>query len=466
MLLPQSIGSFEKSVFLFLLVYLVGLSFLTPPFQVADENAHFYRAVQLSQFEIFPSRYENTVGGNIPGSLIESADRLQSGIPFNPQSKFSLSLLHAELQRKVDEKDTKFIGFPNTALYSPIPYLFTGSALWLLKKFSLPPPLYLYLARVTNSLFAVTLVFIGLMIFPSLTFPVVLLSFIPMFSFQMASTSADSVMFGLAVVYCCSLARAFTDSKSFAGSDLSYFIVSTISFALLVLCKQAYVPLGLPLAVLLFKNFKDKKLLLLKLAVALFVALPVFYWNYRIQSFFTPTRLDVPIDPGSQLRFIISSPKLFIELFLGSVWSSRGVLWQQMIGVLGWLDTWLNPKINDFLGFLLLASVFMVPRPFPRVGRTTRLLILNGIILSALLVVVLIYMSWNPPGYLENIDGLQGRYFLPLLPFAFLIGLFQPSFLLPKSFQWGTRFSKLYVLCFVCLSLWTTVSGLLKRYYI
>lgn len=464
--IASATSRFERGIFVFLLVYLIFLCFLTPPFQVADENAHFYRTIQVSQFEIFPSRQENTIGGEIPASLIDSSNILQAGIPFNPQNKFSLKLLRSEMERKFDAKDKKFIGFPNTALYSPIPYLFSGGTLWIAKVLSVSPPLHLYVARVTNSIAAVAIIFMGLAVFPFLNFPILLLSFVPMYSFQLASASADSVMFSLAVLYCCSLGKAFTEPENPVENKIPYFILSIVSFALLALCKQAYFPLGLPLAILLFEDFNQKKIFSLKIGIALLISLPVFYWNFRIRDYFAPSRLDVVIDPGKQLQFIINSPQLFIDLLIQSIRSSGGVLWQQMIGVLGWLDTWLNPKINDILGYLLFGSVLMPRRGSQAMRNVIRITLFAGIISSALLIVMLIYMSWNPPGHLANIEGLQGRYFLPLLPFVFAFIISFPKLKVSKYFRQGTNFSNFYMLSFVALSLWTTIYGLLRRYYL
>jgi uncharacterized membrane protein len=466
MSLNQSIGRFERGLFLFLLVYLIGLCVLTPPFQVPDENAHFYRAIQISQFEIIPSRNENSVGGNIPTSLVESANRLQSGIPFNPQNKFSLNTLQSEISRKLNEADTKFVGFPNTALYSPVPYIVAGSALWVLKKLSLPPPFHLYISRISNVLCAGILIFFSVSIFPILSIPMLLLAFMPMFAFQLASTSADSIMFALSVFYACSLTRSFFELKGDTDQQLRYFCASTFSFALLISCKQAYLPTGLPLLALLFFGYEKKQLFVTKLFFAAFVSLPFLYWNYRIQSYFVPTRLDVLIDPGQQLKFILTSPNLFFNLLVQSLWSNRGVLWQEMIGVLGWLDTWLNPKINDFLGLSLFLSIFMIPKQKLQLSNIANLLLLASVILSALLIVVLIYMSWNPPGYLQTIEGLQGRYFLPLLPLVFVLVASLSRITIPTFLLDGSLFSKLFVSCFVGLSVWTTINGIITRYYI
>ncbi len=79
------------------------------------------------------------------------------------------------------------------------------------------------------------------------------------------------------------------------------------------------------------------------------------------------------------------------------------------------------------------------------VKKGQKLWILVLIFLSVVLVLTSMFLGWTPRGY-TYITGIQGRYFLPLLPFL-LILLFDRNLTIGKDFRKGA----FYVECFISI---------------
>jgi uncharacterized membrane protein len=90
------------------------------------------------------------------------------------------------------------------------------------------------------------------------------------------------------------------------------------------------------------------------------------------------------------------------------------VLYQQLIGVLGWLDTPLHGWVYPVLGIALLVAMSdRLPLPIGPRGWIVTVGALTAVGYTAF-VYFIFYVTWTPIDA-EQIWGIQGRYFLPLL---------------------------------------------------
>jgi uncharacterized membrane protein len=102
-------------------------------------------------------------------------------------------------------------------------------------------------------------------------------------------------------------------------------------------------------------------------------------------------------------------------LLANSLWQQASVLYAQLIGVLGWLDTPLRGWVYPALGLaLILALSDRIEWPLGGRGRVLAVAGLTAIGYAAF-VYLLLYITWTPVTA-EQIWGMQGRYLLPALP--------------------------------------------------
>jgi hypothetical protein len=126
-------------------------------------------------------------------------------------------------------------------------------------------------------------------------------------------------------------------------------------------------------------------------------------------------------DPLVKLGHLFSDPLRFPAAVVNA-WREYGIgeLWRQLIGVLGLFDTvllpWAYPAIT-----VLLAGTFLTRLPLPAVDRHRAPVVAAMTALSYIFAVYLIsWLVFTPPGA-NAVWGVQGRYFIPILPLVAIV---------------------------------------------
>lgn len=133
----------------------------------------------------------------------------------------------------------------------------------------------------------------------------------------------------------------------------------------------------------------------------------------------------------------------------------------EMVGVLGWIDVVLPGWFYRLAGWTLsLAVVGSTVRRHPLLSRPASGWLFLAATLACGLVFLLEYLTWSPVGF-PFVDGVQGRYFLPiavLLP-AFLPSRYEVKLATPAAMLHAV------LLLFPTLSIVVTVASVVHRYY-
>jgi hypothetical protein len=180
----------------------------------------------------------------------------------------------------------------------------------------------------------------------------------------------------------------------------------------------------------------ERHLLFKRLGLTALIVLPGLLWFAYAMIFVSapeprPAYHPGPLWPGNpdivffstnvtaQLRVVLAHPLIFI----GMVWNSMapGVyfhnLYESTIGILNWLRMILPSSIYNLwvIGAAgALVADLLVERDYGPVLSET-LILLAVIITTVILVWLSEYLTWTNVG-LDEIDGPQGRYLLPLIP--------------------------------------------------
>jgi uncharacterized membrane protein len=120
-------------------------------------------------------------------------------------------------------------------------------------------------------------------------------------------------------------------------------------------------------------------------------------------------------DPVWKLGFMLTEPLLFPKLVASNLANYGGHLWRQVIGVLGWLDTrllaWVYPVLTALLTASFITSL-QVDRSTGRRLATVSALAVLGYCFALYLIFFLVWTALDA----EQVDGVQGRYFVVALP--------------------------------------------------
>jgi len=449
-----------ENVFL-LLAVVFGLIFVfaTPPALVGDEPNHFFRAYQISDGIIIGEKRDNLSGGWIPKSVLYTNQKFVGNIEMNRDVKFDTNLFSEMIRLPLNHEDRVFERFPNTVVYNPIPYAPQVLGIIVGKIFDASPLLMIYLARIFNLLFFTFLAFFAIKKTPVQKWIFCLLCLTPTNVFQVASASIDAFTYGicfLTIAYF--LYFAFEENSELKNVDIvKLFVLSLLA----VLSKNAYIFLPLLFVLIPRRKFGSTRTFLTAFFTLFIVSVgSVIAWSYVIKSIYLPYRIDMPMSPAEQAAFILSQPFNFIRMVITDYIFNFRFYFDSFFGQLTWLDLYVPTVLPVFIFVVLMFVALLDKNLTVNVTKSSKFIFVAIIVGTAFVISALLYMSWSPIRG-EVIEGIQGRYFIPVAPLFFL--LFYNRKLNWKNFN---RYADKIVYITVIVSLIITLHSIVKRYYI
>ena len=435
--------------------------FLTPPMQVPDEAAHFYRIYHLAEGGIFAKTQGGMTGSHLPSSLRNFKQKFDV-LPFNPERKVAKGQYRKMLKQELYPHLREFHGFEVTALYSPIPYVPQVIGIWLGKSLNASPIVLMWLGRAFNLLFSVGIIVLAIRLMPAYRWVLVLVAMLPMALFQKASLSPDALTNAFAFLLTALVLR-YTLTKV----PVNFYALLAV-VVLLAASKNAYIVLSLLLFLIPAEKYGGvKRYFAANTAIIGAGVLVAVSWILLVSDIYTPFSGRSNIDPPSQLEHILSNLGAFTTLLLNDLTSNAGKYISGLVGQLGWLDT----PLPEWLVFFYVTSLVAVAlldsrcRTFIAWKGKVLLLVVGG--LGVLTVITLLYLSAEPVGS-RNIITVQGRYFIPLasVPLLLLYNVVTEHAWLQAPFlRWARARRGALVLIIVLISTSTTFFALGNRYY-
>lgn len=393
-----------------------GLAFLliTPPFQGADEPAHFLRAYQISEGQFVSTKAaDGKIGGYLPADVDKIID-----VTANPSVQFHPELKYGEGRTKQAlavprSHQYRFEQFPSSALYPPTAYPLSSLGIFVSRILHLPTMVSLYAARLGNLVTWIVLFGAAIYFLPSRKWAMVAVGLLPMAIFQAATLNGDVITLGTLALLLSMILKLRHDKTRLT---LRYGSLMVLDATLMVLSKEVMF-LFLPLVLLLrSENFSSvRRAWLFKAAVAVIPLVIFGAWLGFSHTVSVPTYSN-GTDPTKQLHHIVAKPYAYAYV----LWNTYFFTWgdgvtRGIIGTFGWVDAPLAEDIVvvGYIGlFLLLASTYEKNYKEDLSKRSKQLLWLLAL-LYVLAVSTALYLSYSPVG-LRIVYGLQGRYYIPL----------------------------------------------------
>ena len=126
----------------------------------------------------------------------------------------------------------------------------------------------------------------------------------------------------------------------------------------------------------------------------------------------------VTFDPVARLQYLFEHPLHFPAAVIHAVGEKDlGELWRQVIGVLGLFDTVLQWWVYPTISALLFAS-FLTRLPVAQSARLSIAIVAAVTTLAYTVAIYLVCYLTFTPLEANSVWGVQGRYFVPILPLA------------------------------------------------
>ena len=431
--------------FLLLAIVSAGLDALLVPFsEVPDEPAHIARADSVT--------HGNLIGRRGPDREVAGRQVADAGVTANQGLIFSTWTFAATAgsrgrgltQAGVEVADAwawmprpSYVSAINTASYPPIFYLPAAAGLWMAHRAGWTPWRSIHAARLCNVLAYAVAGAAALLVARRAHALLLAALLLPMSLYLAGSVNQDGVLIGVAVLAAALLTRARTVPAPMAAP--TWIAAPTWTAALALAPVIAAKPAYLPLAGLLLLTAARGRTRVFAAALAGLPGLGWFLLARRLAAVPFPLPAPYasgPLWPGPAASFIVTDPALQIQTLLHrpallvllpwrAMAAEPGVRLREMVGVFGQLDLLLPDLLYPVWYAALGVAVAALLAAAPSSGRPT-----SGqsggtwgvpwgitcIVAAVFAIYVSQYLTWSPVGA-DEIAGVQGRYFIPLLPF-------------------------------------------------
>ena len=442
-----------KNVFVWLVLLFIGFVFIfsVPIFQKPDEGYHY------TQILSFVGGVRNFPNFNLPSKIYKTEYEL-SGTSFSGMimgsfdNKFPISLYKGGfLLSKNNEVIDTNLNFNFNSLFSYFPQILGYSL-----NFGFPV-LGFYMARIFALLFFLICIYWSNKIIDKKYRSILLIyCCLPMVWQQVTAISYDVVFLSLCPLIFSLLTKYFSEKK-LKIKDLILFSFLLILVSLVKLGNQLFLFLIIffPFEKL-FVNFSKWKNFSIRIVLFLISGLCLFWKTSSVGII----SADININQLIQKNILFSNPVYILNIALNTLKYQFDFYFKTFFGGFGWLDYYLDERVY-ILMVIFLISVFVL-----MLGKIKES-ILNYKQIIGLLIFVFSYMGiifgsmylvWTPAAA-KVIQGVQGRYFLPVFPF-FLFALSELILKIGKEKSKKILFGITVSIIFISF-----VSATYKRYY-
>jgi uncharacterized membrane protein len=379
-----------------------------PPFANADGNTQYYRAFQIAQGGFICSQND-----------IETASLPSNIVPAALTGESALACIQRTLGDHIDFSTLSAYSIRGMAMYSPIAFLPSVFGIKIATAISSSSWLAIYLARFANVICVGWILYLSIKYIPYGKNLLIACSLLPMSLDVINSSSPD----GLTIALCIALVsfvlyhRACTMVEPLSWQQLAVMFFLMICIAL---TKIVYLPLIFIVFLLPGHCFSSQRVRIPILCLFSGIATVAnLAWLATVSGLtFNPD--PETINAGEQIANIYSSPIRYLMICISTTLNDAENWLTTMAGIsLGALNQAIAP------GFILaligvIVGIFCFDNDIDStLDRQTRVVFIIIAFLIFGLILTSEYVTWTAV-QADSIEGIQGRYFLPILPLVLL----------------------------------------------
>ncbi len=456
----RSISFFQAIFFTYVIVGLIVMAFVIPPFQKSDEPAHYFRVVSLANLDLTCTKepdgeyymYMKRRYADFPVTIHVWDVALMGDV------RYDRDWLRADWSRPEFDEDVRV---PDICNLPPVGYLPNVVGVWLGMPFE-NPLVGFHIGRVLGAVFFVVCLAFAIRLTPErYRLPVYFFGGLPIVLHQVSAFSYDTTQLALFPLLFAYVAKFAVEDKRIERRHLLWFLgILLVSVSIRSL---SYIPL-----LALFFAIRPSRI---GPSIRGYLTVSGIFFGVTalvtliLSLVYLPRVGAVPEAEGEisaqrQLDHVLGDPWGFVQACYLTFRNQGEWLLLQSMGVFGWIDT----PMSYFPYYL---GVFVFGLAFYHVFKSDESLVLNRkqigalfltIVGTAALLFLSLYLVWTPVEGKEVL-GLQGRYFIGLLPFV-MFAMSQLALSIGKQ-----RFMNAMILIFICIVLYNMYRAVDLRYY-
>ena len=327
-----------------------------------------------------------------------------------PNKEINYETIQEKIGAELNEDEKTPFAVGATGSLTPISYIPQVIGVLIGRVLQLSPMIILYLGRLTNLLAYIALVFMAIKIMPSEKWKLIIMmiALFPMSMNLAATVSPDTVILGTTL-----LAISYAMHLKFETKEITYKHIILLGILCMIptVCKIVYFPLCLLVLLLPHEKFESKtKRILSWVIIFAIVFIPYLVLN-RIVSL-GDYEIAIRTNMTEQILFTLSSiPRDFITL-INTIYVEFSDYFFEMIG--GWNTIQI---LSIVLFIMLLIAMYKTEENEKKLTftKTDKVICWVIFIIEVLGVVAAMYLGWTQAQQ-TVVEGVQGRYFLPIIP--------------------------------------------------
>ena len=388
----------KNNILILFLFYGIIFLFLMPPLVEPDCTFHFFTSYRLSQYDITKTSNDNQKKKMVmPKNIYCLNNNLFEGQNYLKSERFTSCIKSEDnklMKLKYDTGD-KYVAYLPAAISIKFVDLFTNS-----------PMILYYLSKLIKFLISFVIVVYAYKILPKYKDIFLSVIFLPMFVQQITSFSYDGILNLLSLLVICLLIKFKHDKKIDQKELILYGICSYIIYVI----KAPYVLIPLSIVIIDKKKFgktnKDKYIKILTMFILIVV---ISYLRSKYLSIGVKPKITE--SEGSNLMYLLHNPIKILSVIKNTYIFRKDFYIYSLIGYFGSFAFRLNSYlINSYLIIWLL----LILNNKSNLKKKDRIITLSLMIILFVGIFASMYFGWSEYK-LNYVEGVQGRYFIPLL---------------------------------------------------
>lgn len=382
-----------------------------PILRAHDELYHWFRSYELSTGHFVTGLEDGVEGTEMPGSVISI---------FPGWTNVTYSDVLEKSNIKIDKEDTGILDSATSAVYCFIQYVPQAIGIIISRIFTNRMLIIAYCARLSNLIISILIMYKAIKLMPFGKKILFMPMLIPIFMESIATVSPDALTTSISFLYIAYILNiVFNEEKRVGKKEKIYLLVLSIIVAL---CKIVYLPLvGLMLIIPKEKfegeNYKDKyKNIVIIGMIAVIANLVWLGISSKYLSLFREG------DSSYQVSAIFKNPIKYLQILLYSI-DLNGMSYIRTLfgGQLGWDEVVNLNSIIPYTLFIMCIVITIIDNDIKQKFDKKQLIIIGFVVAMIIgLIFTSLYVQWTAVGQ-TSIAGVQGRYFIPILPLVMLL---------------------------------------------
>lgn len=416
-------------------VFILPLFFIYPINTVPDEFYHFASAVRLAEYDWSESLAYNVSARHVI-QLPENSDQCV-GVYHVPPRWDQITSCFASSPDAIMDRFQALFKTRAIIIYTP-----AALGVMLGDLLSDSPAVIYYCGRIMNLLVVCGIIIYALSLVKKHRSILLAVIMIPMFLQQAASYSYDGILNALCILVIAYAIRFLTTDVKIRKRD---FIIIALALLLIGLVKIPYIIVVTPLLFVKREKFgRSRVTKWIFLGGVLLGAMAIYAFDGYLSTAGAETLVVDINQRGLPFSTLFAHPRASIKMLLTTILTQSWGYLVGLIGFFGWFFFSLNPLLVItyvvFLAVVVLSEQISISRSARFLSLFASFAAISGIFLA-------MYLSYTTAGA-PIIEGVQGRYFLPILPLLMFSLLPQKSQItLPKTTSYA--FLNLIMFCFI-----------------